>query len=79
MKTNLIGTFKVGLATTDGMAGTLLETVHRGLDVIWLDEYPKRVGSLSLGEVNAAIKKHLQPDKMSIIKAGSVPPPTNRG
>ncbi|MFL6594073.1 MAG: M16 family metallopeptidase [Chthoniobacterales bacterium] len=79
MKTNLIGTFKVGLATTDGMAGTLLETVHRGLDVTWLDEYPRRVGSLSLGEVNAAIKKHLQPDKMSIIKAGSVPPPTNRG
>lgn len=79
VKTNLVGTFKVGLATTDGMSSTLLETVHRGLDVSWLDEYPRRVGNLSLGEVNAAIKKHLQPDKMTIIKAGSVPPPTNRG
>lgn len=79
VKSNLVGTFKVGLATTDGMSATLLETIHRGLDVAWLDEYPKRVGSLSLGEVNAAIKKHLHPDKIITIKAGSVPPPSNRG
>jgi zinc protease len=78
VKTNLIGTFKVGLATTDGLANALLNAVHRGYDVTWLDDYPKRVAALSLQEVNGAIKKHLHPDKMALIKAGDVPPPTSR-
>lgn len=79
VKSALIGTFKVGLATTDGVCGTLLEAVHRGYDVTWLDEYAKRVSALTLPEVNAAIKKYLEPAKMTVIKAGSVPPPQNRG
>jgi len=74
VKSNLIGTFKVGLTTTEGLAQALLFAVQRGYDPTWLDEYPKRVNALSLSEVNAAIKKHLQPDKMTLIKAGSVPP-----
>ena len=75
VKSNLVGTFKVGLTTTDGLATALLTAVHRGLGPAWLDEYPKRVAALSLEEVNAAIKKHLRSDKMVLIKAGSVPPP----
>ncbi|MDQ3315426.1 MAG: insulinase family protein [Verrucomicrobiota bacterium] len=78
VKTNLIGTFKVGLATTDGLSSALLSAVHRGYDVTWLDEYPQRVAALSLPEVNGAIKKHLQPGNMTVIKAGSVPPPVDR-
>lgn len=79
VKSALIGTFKVGMATTDGLSNALLDSVHRGYDVTWLDEYTKRVAALTLPEVNAAIKKHLQPGKMTVIKAGSVPPPLNRG
>jgi len=79
VKSALIGTFKVGMATTDGLSNALLDSVHRGYDVNWLDEYPKRVAALTLPEVNAAIKKHLAPDKMTVIKAGSVPLPLNRG
>ncbi len=79
VKSALIGTFKVGMATTDGLSSALLDSVHRGYDVNWLDEYPKRVAALTLPEVNAAIKKHLKPDAMTVIKAGSVPMPLNRG
>lgn len=75
MKTNLVGTFKVGLATTDGLASALLNAVHRGYDVTWLDEYPERIQALSLEQVNSAIKQYLQPDKMTVIKAGTVTPP----
>jgi zinc protease len=78
VKSNLIGTFKVGLATTDGLSNALLNAIHRGYDVTWLDEYPKRIAALSLQEVNGAIKKHLRPDKMTLIKAGDVPPPMSR-
>ncbi len=72
-KSNLIGTFKVGLATTDGLANALLSAVHRGYDVNWLDEYPKRLQALSLEDVNRVIKEHLQPAQMTVIQAGSVP------
>ena len=78
IKTNLIGSFKVGLATTDGLSNALLDALHRGYDVTWLDEYPKRVAALTLPEVNGVIKKHLQPDSMTVIKAGDVPPPQKR-
>ncbi len=75
-KTALVGSFKVGLATTDGLCNALLEAVHRGYDVTWLDDYPQRIAALSLAEVNAAIRKHVHPEKMVVIRAGSVPPPT---
>ncbi len=78
VKSNLIGTFKVGLATTDGLSNALLNAIHRGYDVTWLDEYPKRISALSLEQVNGAIKKYLQPDKMMEVKAGSVPAPAKR-
>ena len=72
-KTNLIGRFKVGLATTDGMANQLLSTVHRGLPLSWLDTYPSEIAALTTAQVNGAIKKHLNPADMVLIKAGTVP------
>ena len=71
-KTNLVGTFKVGLATTDGMAANLLRAVQRGLTPAWLDEYPRRINSLTTAQVNTAIKQHLDPEKMFLVKAGTV-------
>jgi zinc protease len=72
-KGDLVGSFKVGLATTEGMAGALLNAVNRGVDVTWLDEYPKKIESLTTGEVNAAIRKYVKPESMFLIKAGTVP------
>ncbi len=72
-KDNLVGAFKVGLATTDGLSQSLLLAIERGKDVTWLDEYPGVIRSLTLDQVNAAVKKHLDPEKMHLIKAGTVP------
>ncbi len=72
-KTNLIGSFKVELATTDGMAGALLTAVNRGYDVGWLDEFPVKVRALTVEQINGAIKKYLKPDGMVLIKAGTLP------
>lgn len=73
-KSNLIGEFKVNLATTGGMAGALLGAVSRGYDVSWLDEFPARVNALSNEQVNAAIKKYLKPHAMVLVKAGTLAP-----
>jgi zinc protease len=72
-KTNLIGTYQVGLADTSGMAQTLLSTVLRGRDVTWLDQYPKAVDAVTLQQVNTAIKQHLRPEKMIVVKTGTLP------
>ncbi|MDB6170279.1 MAG: peptidase domain protein [Verrucomicrobia bacterium] len=72
-KTNLVGHYKVALATTEGMAGSLLASVNRGVGPEWLDQYPGKINALTLPEVNGAIKKHLNPSAMVVIRAGTVP------
>jgi zinc protease len=72
-KTNLVGSFKVSLSTTEGMAASLLAAVHRGYDQTWLDRYPQVIESLTLEQVNSAVKKHLNPENMVLIEAGTIP------
>ncbi|MBC7368448.1 MAG: insulinase family protein [Undibacterium sp.] len=72
-KTGLAGSYKVGLSTTAGMAGTILNTLNRDLDFAFIDQYPARVAALTRDQVNGAIRKHLDPEKMILIKAGTVP------
>jgi zinc protease len=73
-KTQLVGSYYVSLATTDGIAEALLEAVQRGYDVSWLDQYPKALQALTLEQVNAAVKKYVDPSKMVLIKSGTVEP-----
>lgn len=69
----LVGNFQVNLATTSGLAQALLTTVQRGLELTWLDEYPARINALTLEQVNRAIRTHLDPAKMVLIQAGTLP------
>ncbi len=71
-KTERAGSYKVGLSTTSGMASTILVTLNRDLPISFIDEYPARVAALTATQVNRAIKKHLDPDKMVLVKAGTV-------
>ena len=72
-KQGIVGGYLVGLSTTAGLANTILASVQRGYDVSWLDEYPSAVNALTRDQVNAAIKHHLDPGAMVLVKAGSVP------
>lgn len=72
-KTNLIGSFKVNLATTGGMADALLAAVNRGYDANWLDDFPVKINAIKDEQVNGAIKKYLNPKQMVLIKAGTLP------
>jgi zinc protease len=72
-KTNMIGEYQVSLASTGGMASAILRTVNRGKDLKWMDEYPKAIDALTVEQVNAAIRKHLDPQKMVLLEAGTLP------
>jgi zinc protease len=73
-KQGIIGDYLVGLSTTGGLADTILTNVQRGYDVPWLDEYSQAVNAVTLAQVNAAIKAHLNPESMVLVEAGSVGP-----
>ena len=72
-KSNLIGSSKVELATTQGMAQALLAAVNRGYGAEWLDEFAPRINALTVDQVNATIRKYVKPDHMYLIKAGTLP------
>lgn len=74
-KTDLVGTYKVQLATTNGLASQLLRTAERGKPLTWLDDYPRAVQALTLEQVNVAIHAHLDPQKMVLVEAGTLPKP----
>ena len=73
-KQGLIGSYRVGLSNTGGIAFMLLTTVQRGYDVSWLDDYPQAIQALTLDQVNRAIRTHLDPSRMILVEAGSVAP-----
>ena len=72
-KSNLAGAYKVGLATTGGLASQILVTIDRGYGLDWLDEYPRRIEALTVEQVNGAIRRHLDPSKMVLALAGTLP------
>jgi zinc protease len=77
-KGKFVGSFKLGLATTDGMASTVLNTVNRDLPLTFIDQFGATINSFTLDQVNGAIKKHLDPEKMVLIKAGTIPGAINK-
>lgn len=77
-KGKFVGSFKLGLATTDGMAATVLNTMNRDLPLTFIDEFSGTINALTLDQVNGAIRKHLAPEKMVLIKAGTIPGAVNK-
>jgi len=72
-KTNEIGQYEVGLATSQGLARELLSAVQAGLGPERLDDTPKKIRALKLAEVNGAIRRYLDPDRMVTVVAGTMP------
>ncbi len=71
-KANLIGSFKVGMSTTGGTAGTILNFLELGFAPEYVEQFPRDIEKVTLQQVNDAIKKYIQLDKMIVIKSGSL-------
>lgn len=71
-KEELVGKYKVGLATTRGVAGALFGAVLERRGVAYIDDYPTIVEALTLRDVNRAIKEHVRYDLAVTAAAGSV-------
>ena len=71
-KSTVSGSYKVQLATTRGMANRILTFVEQGFDVEYMDQYVQDVEAVTLEQVNNAITKYVDLDKMVLVKAGTL-------
>ena len=67
----LAGRHVVGLATTGGLAARLLVNAERGFGLDYLDRYTDRIDALRLDDVNAALRRYLQPEALHVVAAGT--------
>ncbi len=72
-KTTITGSYTVGLATTERLAQSILTNAERGFEVSYLDDFPEEIRSLTLEEVNTAIRDYLDPDSVQEALAGTRP------
>ena len=66
------GEYLVQLSRSGGMEAELLRLLEQDRSLDFLDEYPKLIASLTLKEVNTAIKKYIHPDQLITVAAGSI-------
>lgn len=71
-KETVDGSYKVALASAQGMATILLDNAEQGRPHEFLDAYVDMISRITLDEVNAALQKYVRLDNMVTVIAGSV-------
>ncbi len=71
-KSFFAGNYQVQLATNAGIANALVVAEKFGYGPSYLDEFPNRVRAVTRDQVQAAVRAHLDPTKLSIIVAGDL-------
>lgn len=72
-QTTIVGSFKVGLGTTSGLAASLLKNAERGFDVEYLDRFPDEVEAVTLERANRVVREYFRPDRLHTAIAGTIP------
>ncbi len=69
-RSGLLQSRMVARAQDAGLSGTLNNNLYLNRTMNWDADFEKKMASLTPEQVNAAMKKHIDPAKISIIKAG---------
>lgn len=68
---NFIGRLPLSLESNSGVANALLNIERYDLGLGYYQTYEERIRAVSPEEVHAAIRRHLNPEKLAIVSAGS--------
>ncbi|NND71509.1 MAG: insulinase family protein [Rhodothermales bacterium] len=71
-KKTVSGSYKVGLASTGSLARTIGTNIISGLGAEYVDLFASLVEGVSVEEVNAALSKWIDPDKLLTATAGTL-------
>jgi zinc protease len=69
-KQGYLQAIKVGRANDSGLAGTLTNLRHLGRTMAFEADVEKKISSLTVEQVNAALRKYIDPKKLVIVTAG---------
>ena len=69
-KAQILGQFPRSIETPDAYAGQLLFINLYGLPKYYLDEYYNTIGAVTLGQVNSAIRAHLNKNNLKVVVYG---------
>jgi zinc protease len=73
-KLYLTGSYPLRLETNAGVAGQLLNSEDFGLGLDFIQRRAAIINAVTVAQVNAAIQRHLFPDRAVLTIAGAVPP-----
>ena len=71
-KSFFAGNYRVGLGSNAGIAEALVGALRHGFGPGYLDSFPERVRAVTTTEVNAALRRHLIPERLHVIVAGDL-------
>jgi zinc protease len=71
-QSSMIGSFKLSLATNNGMASQIAGAELFGLGVKYLDEFPFLASTITKPEVDEAIRKYIHPEVATTVIAGTI-------
>jgi hypothetical protein len=69
-KSYLVGNFPTTIETPSQIAAQIGQVKLLGLDKTYLENYRKEVAKVTKEDVQAAMKKHVQPDRLAIVLVG---------
>ncbi len=71
-KKYLLGSLPFRFTTNEGIASQLLTAERYKLGFDFLETYRKKVSAVTVDDVQAAAKKHLDPKKLTIVAVGPI-------
>jgi len=69
-KTGLLQSRKVSRSQDGQLAGTLNNQMHIGRTMKFTEEFDSKINALTADQITAALRKHIDLNKMSIFKGG---------
>ncbi|TSC62440.1 MAG: peptidase M16 domain-containing protein [Parcubacteria group bacterium Gr01-1014_48] len=71
-KETVDGSYKVALASAQGISAVLLDNAEQGRPHAFLDTYVDMINSITLDQVNTALQKYVRLDTLVTVIAGSI-------
>lgn len=72
-KRGYLESLKVNRSSDGAMAGLLKSYMYNKRDIGWLTEWDKKIQSLTPQQLQDALRRHIDLEKLSIVKAGTLP------
>ncbi|MEY2726012.1 MAG: Protease 3 precursor, partial [Planctomycetota bacterium] len=60
--------------SSESMLAMLIEAYNfAGREILFLEQQEQAISKLTVNDVNAALRKHLQPERLFVVQAGDFP------